>query len=104
MLRVIGADHQGRACAGVKDAGQHFRFAQSRTGAQRPQRASQQTDPTLHVLMPHCWLTGKVGPSSQVARLHGAPGSAQIPQLALQHTWPTLHVLAPHLSLPGTTP
>lgn len=54
--------------------------------------------------MPHSWLIGIVGPSLQVAVLHGAPGSAQIPQLGLQHTWPTLHVLAPHLALLGATP
>lgn len=81
--------------------GQHWRLAQSRTGAQRPQRASQQTEPTLQVLMPHSWLTGVVGPPSQRAWLQVAPGAAQMPQLALQQTWPTLQVFAPHAALLG---
>lgn len=51
--------------------------------------------------MPHCWLTGSVGPPSQRVWLQVAPGAAQTPQLALQQTWPTLHVLAPHVALLG---
>jgi hypothetical protein len=55
----------------------------------------------LHVLIPHAWLNGTVGPSSHLAWLHVAPAAAQMPQLALQQTSPMLHVLLPHPALFG---
>jgi hypothetical protein len=41
--------------------------AHSVAAPHNPHRASQQTEPTLHVLMPHAWLFGMVGPSSHVS-------------------------------------
>jgi hypothetical protein len=56
-------------------------------GVQMPQLALQQTSPTLHVLGPHAWLVGEMGP--HCTWLHDAPGGRQMPQLALQHTCPS---------------
>jgi hypothetical protein len=57
----------------------------------------------LHVLIPHIWLLGYVGPS-QSAELHVPPGGVQMPQLALQQTSPTLHVFSPQRTLVAKTP
>jgi hypothetical protein len=64
-----------------------------------PQLGLQQTNPTLHVIMPQLSLTGIVTGSRQEAGTHGSRGRTQRPQTGSQHTSFTLQVTSPQLGL-----